>query len=255
MAHDAKKGPARITPEHFDAVLFDLDGVLTPTAEVHARCWKRMFDGYLEERARRLGEPFVPFTIESDYAQYVDGKPRFEGVSSFLESRGITLERGDPADAPERETVCGLGNRKNELVNAVLASEPIEPYAGSVRLVHQLRAQGIRTAVVSSSANCRAVLRAAGIEALFDARVDGQVAVQQRLAGKPAPDTFLKAAEMLGASPDRAVVVEDARSGVEAGRSGNFGLVVGVARHGDADALKACGADVVVEDLAELAEP
>jgi beta-phosphoglucomutase family hydrolase len=255
MSAKPQEPPVRITPERFDAVLFDLDGVLTATAQVHARAWKRMFDEFLGRRAKARGEPFRPFDAGSDYLQYVDGKPRYDGVRSFLASRGIALPEGDAQDPPEAETVCGLGNRKNALVSQALATETIEPYPGSVAFAEQVRRRGIRTAVVSSSHNCQAVLRAAGIEHLFDTRVDGQAAVQMGLAGKPAPDTYLKAAELLRAPPQRAVVVEDAISGVQAGRSGGFGLVVGVARSGDPAALASNGADVVVADLGELLEP
>jgi alpha,alpha-trehalase len=241
-----------ITPERYDAVLFDLDGVLTDTARVHAACWKRMFDAFLERSAERSGEPFRPFDPDGDYRHYVDGKPRYEGVRDFLASRGIELPEGDPADPPGRETLCGLGNRKNELIGEALASEGVEVYQGSVELVRRLRARGLRTAVVSSSKNCAAILAAAGIAELFELRLDGEVAARQDLAGKPAPDTFLRAARLLGVEPARAVVVEDAISGVQAGRAGGFGLVVGVDRHGDAGALRANGADVVVGDLGEL---
>lgn len=241
-----------ITPERFDAVLFDLDGVITATATVHAVCWKKMFDEYLQKRAKEKNEPFVPFDIETDYKLYVDGKPRYEGVRSFLESRDIYLPYGKPNSPPDQETICGLGNRKNEMINDVIESEGVEKFESSIILIRHLRSQGIKTAVVSSSANCRTVLRAAGIEDLFDARVDGEVAAQMKLAGKPAPDTFLAAAKQLGADPKRAVVVEDAISGVQAGRAGNFGLVIGVDRKGDAKALSDNGADIVVSDLEEI---
>jgi len=241
-----------LAPERFDAVLFDLDGVLTATAKVHAAAWKQTFDDFLRRRAEETGEPFIPFDIGSDYECYVDGKPRYDGVQSFLASRDIELPYGDPAAAPGFGTVCGLGNRKNILVNEILAAGDVEAYEGSVALVRQLRDRGIKTAVVSSSRNCPAVLRAAGIEDLFDARVDGIVAADLGLPGKPAPDTFLKAAEMLGVEPARAVVVEDAISGVEAGRAGEFGLVIGVDRKDVGEALREHGADVVVKDLGEL---
>ncbi|MFQ5935032.1 MAG: HAD family hydrolase [Acidiferrobacterales bacterium] len=241
-----------ITPDRFDAVLFDLDGVLTDTARVHAACWKKMFDQFLQAWAKEKNEAFHAFDIADDYKQYVDGKPRYDGVRSFLESRGIKLSYGDPHDAPDAETICGLGNRKNAMLNEVLEAEGVDVYQGSVDLVHRLHGQGIRTAVVSSSKNCEAILRAAGIADLFEVRVDGVVAAELKLAGKPTPDTYLKAVEQLGVSPKRAVVVEDAISGVEAGRRGHFGLVVGVDREGDADALKKHGADVVVNDLSEM---
>lgn len=236
----------------FDAVLFDLDGVLTSTARIHSRCWKVMFDDFLGRRAAAGKEPFRPFDIAADYKLYVDGKPRYEGVRSFLASRNISVPDGTPADPPTAVTVCGLGNRKDELVKAAIDRGEVESYPGSVALVKRLREQGLRTAVVSSSNNCREVLRAADIEGLFDARVDGLVATEFQLPGKPAPDTFLKAAGMLGVDPARAVVVEDAIAGVQSGRAGGFGLVIGVDRGGSRDALLAHGADMVVTDLAEL---
>ena len=243
-----------LSRNRFDAVLFDLDGVLTATAKVHAACWKRMFDEYLGMREAKMGESFRPFEIQTDYKTYVDGKPRYDGVRDFLKSRAIDLPEGNSDDPPTAETVCGLGNRKNDMINDVLESEGVEPYEGSVALVRQLRGQGIKTAVVSSSQNCLAVLQAAKMADLFDARVDGEVAGRQGLRGKPAPDTFLAAATHLGVSPQRAVVVEDAISGVQAGRAGRFGLVIGVARKGEGDVLKDNGADVVVTDLSELLE-
>lgn len=237
-----------LSRENFDAVLFDLDGVLTDTARIHSACWKRMFDSYLELRP----EPFVPFDPKDDYKHYVDGKLRYDGVRSFLESRQIRLPEGAPEDGPEMETVSGLGNRKDAYFAEVLASEGVDIFAGSLDLVRHLRRQGMKTAVVSASKNCQAVLQAVGIEDLFDLRVDGKVAAQMQLAGKPAPDTFLKAAQLLGVEPGRAVVVEDAISGVQAGRAGNFGLVIGVDRHDHAAALKTNGADIVLTDLADL---
>ena len=241
-----------IGPDRFDAVLFDLDGVLTSTARIHSRCWKAMFDDFLGRRAADGKEPFRPFDTATDYKLYVDGKPRYEGVRSFLASRNISLPEGTPADPPTAVTVCGLGNRKDELVKAAIDRGEVEAYPGSVALVRRVREQGIRTAVVSSSNNCRDVLQAAGIESLFDARVDGLVSTEFHLPGKPAPDTFLKAAQMLGVSPARAVVGEDALAGVQSGRAGGFGLVIGVDRGGSREALRAHGADVVVTDLGEL---
>lgn len=241
-----------ITKEKFDAVLFDLDGVLTATAKLHAACWKEMFDEFLATRGEACGEPFRPFEIATDYGPYVDGKPRYDGVRDFLASRGIRLPEGEPGDPPGRETVCGLGNRKNELVEKKLESEGVETYPGSIALVRELRAAGFRTAVVSASRNCGTVLAAAGIAGLFDARIDGEVAVRDRLEGKPAPDTFLAAAKALGVAAARSVVVEDAIAGVQAGRAGAFGLVIGVDRAGVARALRENGADVVVKDLGEL---
>jgi alpha,alpha-trehalase len=236
-----------ITRERFDAVLFDLDGVLTDTSRLHAACWKKMFDEFLRKRAENSGEEFRPFSITEDYYRYVDGRLRSDGVRDFLRSRTINLPEGDPDAPPESETVSGLGNRKNDMVNALMASEGIDVYPDSVAWVRLLREQGYKTAVVSASSNCTRVLNAAKILDLFDTIVDGTVAADLGLAGKPSPDTFLKAAEQLDAEPKRAVVVEDAISGVQAARSGGFGLVIGVARKGNAQALKENGADIVVE--------
>jgi beta-phosphoglucomutase family hydrolase len=241
-----------LSADRFDAVLFDLDGVITDTAAVHARAWKTMFDEYLRHHGAATGTAFEPFTIERDYKTYVDGKPRYDGVRSFLQSRGIDLPDGTPADPADAETVCGLGNRKNNLVNQLIDEEGVVVYDGSVRLLHQLRDAGVRLAVVSSSKNCVTVLRNAGLLDMFDARVDGVVAAERGLPGKPAPDTFLSAARDLGTVPERAVVVEDAISGVQAGRAGEFGLVIGVDRDGDPEALRSNGADLVVADLGEL---
>ena len=236
----------------YDAVLFDLDGVITDTASLHARCWKQTFDEYLLKRSTQKGEAFRPFDVGTDYRLYVDGKPRFDGVRDFLASRGIELPDGDPEDPPEVATVCGLGNRKDNLVNHAIAETGVEPYEGSVRFIHQLRRDGFRIAVVTSSQNCAAVLEAAKLDEFFKVRVDGHVVHEQRLAGKPAPDTFLLAAKLLGVTPIRTVVIEDALSGVEAGSKGNFGLVIGIARNGNAEELKHHGANLVVRDLAEL---
>ena len=241
-----------ITPDRFYAVLFDLDGVLTSTAKIHSSCWKAMFDDFLRHRSAERKEQFRPFDIDTDYKRYVDGKLRYEGVKSFLASRDIALAEGTPEDPSAADTVCGLGNRKDELVKAAIDQGKVESYPGSVALVRWLREQGIRTAVVSSSNNCEQVLRAADILDLFEVRGDGLVASQLGLPGKPAPDTFLEAARRLGVNPTRAVVVEDALAGVQSGRAGGFGLIVGVDRDGGGDALKANGADVVVTDLKEL---
>lgn len=241
-----------IARELYDAVLFDLDGVLTDTAQIHASSWKRMFDDYLRSRAERSGETFQPFDIATDYTLHVDGKPRYDGVRDFLRARRIDLPHGSPQDAPGAETICGLGNRKNDLVNAAIAAGEVVTYPDSVALVRRLRASGIRCAVVTSSQNRAAVLEAAGIADLFDAAVDGNTLVELGLAGKPAPDAFLQAAKALGVAPARAVVVEDAISGVEAGARGDFGLVIGVARHGNAAELKQHGAHIVVAGLGEL---
>lgn len=239
-------------PDGVRACLFDLDGVLTKTAVVHAAAWKQMFDEYLRQRAERTGEDFVPFDPGADYQRYVDGKPRFDGVRSFLQSRGIELPEGENDDAPSTETVRGLGNRKNELVVALIRDQGVEAYDGSVRYLEAARDAGLRRAVVSASANCRDVLVAAGIEGFFEARIDGVVAEQEGLNGKPAPDTFLAGARALGVGADESVVFEDALAGVEAGRAGGFACVVGVDRVGQADALREHGATVVVNDLAEL---
>jgi alpha,alpha-trehalase len=241
-----------LDPGQLDAVLFDLDGVLTATAHIHARCWKRMFDEYLSERAARTGAPFEPFDSERDYLPYVDGKPRYDGVRSFLASRGVELPWGDPADAPGNETVCGLGNRKNALFNEVLREEPPEVFERAVQYVRSLRDRGIKIGVVTASKNATTVLRAAGIQELFDVQMDGVVAAELELAGKPQPDTFVEAARQLGVEPSRAAVVEDAIAGVQAGRAGGFGLVIGVDRTGNAEALKANGADIVVPDVGDL---
>lgn len=232
------------------ACLFDLDGVLTQTAKVHAAAWKEMFDEFL--RTRAVGGSFVPFDAGEDYDKYVDGKPRYDGVRSFLASRGITLPEGGPDDGPDAQTVHGLGNRKNALVLTMIEERGVEPYDGSLRYLTAVKRANIKAAVVSSSANCRAVLRAAGIENRFDAIVDGIIAEREALKGKPAPDTYLAAAKELGVAPGEAAVFEDALAGVEAGRNGHFGVVVGVDRVGQADALRAHGADLVVTDLANL---
>jgi beta-phosphoglucomutase family hydrolase len=241
-------------PDGVSACLFDLDGVLTQTAKVHAAAWKQMFDAYLRERAERTGEELVPFDPVSDYDEYVDGRPRYEGVRSFLQARGIELPDGGPGDPPGAETIHALGDRKNRIVLELIREHGVEPYEGSVRYVHAARDAGLRRAVVSSSTNCRDVLHAAGIEDLFEQVIDGVVAEREHLRGKPAPDSFLAGARALGVEPAQAVVYEDALAGVEAGRAGRFGFVVGVDRVGQRDALVAHGADVVVSDLAELQE-
>lgn len=233
----------------YQAVLFDLDGVLTSTAALHARAWKRTFDEVLP---RLVGPGAAPFDIDADYRAHVDGRPRYEGVAEFLGSRGIRMPWGDPSDPPGTDTICAIGNLKNERVSEVLAGGAVEPFAGSVALLDHLASLGVRTAVVSSSANAGRVLEAAGIADRFDARVDGLVAAAEEIPGKPSPDTFLEAARRLGVEPAKAVVIEDAVAGVEAGAAGEFGAVIGVDRHGEAESLKAAGADVVVSDLGEL---
>jgi beta-phosphoglucomutase family hydrolase len=243
-------------PDAAAACLFDLDGVLTRTAAVHAAAWKEMFDGYLRERAAETGGPFVPFDPVKDYGRYVDGKKREDGTRSFLESRGITLPEGAPDDPPENATVRGLGNRKNALVLKFIEEKGVETFDGSIGFVRAAREAGLKTAVVSSSANTVQVLRSVGITDLFDARVDGVVAAERNLPGKPAPDMFLAGAKELDVPADRAVVFEDALAGVQAGRAGGFAYVVGVNRvDGEhAKELAAHGADVVVNDLSELLE-
>jgi len=241
-----------LTVHHFDAIIFDLDGVVTDTAKVHATAWKELFDAYLKLREQRDQEPFTPFDIGSDYLTYIDGKPRYDGVQSFLESRQIHIPRGKPSDKPDEETICGLGNQKNERFGKILERDGVEVFHSTVDLIKGLRAQGIKVAIVSSSKNCQAVLKIAGLESLFDTRVDGSVAESLGLKGKPDPDIFLKSAELLGVAPSRAGIVEDAIAGVEAGRRGKFGLVIGVDRHGDPNSLKENGADRVVGDLGEI---
>jgi beta-phosphoglucomutase family hydrolase len=239
-------------PDGIQCCLFDLDGVLTKTALVHDAAWREMFDGYLRERSRRTGEPFIPFDPVADYENFVDGKPRADGTRSFLESRGIRLPEGSPDDLPGAETVEGLSNSKNEILLRRIREDGVAAYPGSVRYVRAAAEAGLRRAVVTSSANCGDVLKAAGIEDLFEARIDGVVARRDRLRGKPAPDTFLAGARALGFEPGAAAVFEDALAGVAAGRAGRFGFVVGVDRLGQADELRGHGADLVVADLAEL---
>jgi beta-phosphoglucomutase family hydrolase len=240
-------------PDHVRACLFDLDGVITQTARVHAQAWKDTFDAFLRTRATASGQTFVPFDIGSDYERFVDGKQRLDGTRSFLESRGIVLPEGDPSDAPGTATVHGLSNEKNDRVLRLLA-DGIEVYDGSVRYIRAARERGLRTAVVSSSKNTMAVLSTTNLTALFDTVIDGVVAEREHLAGKPAPDTFLAAAAALSVTAAQAAVFEDAIAGVMAGRAGGFGFVVGVDRTGHGAALAAAGADVVVRDLQELLE-
>jgi len=248
----------------YDAVIFDLDGVVTQTAAVHAAAWKRLFDAYLEERAARApagaggagsGAPdpaLRPFDREADYARYVDGKPRYDGVRDFLASRSIELPIGDPSDPPDRETVCGLGNRKNAFFNAEVREHGVKTFPSTIALIHELRDAGVKVGLMSSSKNTAMVLDVTGTTDLFEVRVDGVVAAEVGLPGKPDPAMYLEAARRMGVEPARAVVVEDALSGVEAGRRGGFALVIGVDRLGQAEALRAAGADVVVDDLAEV---
>jgi beta-phosphoglucomutase family hydrolase len=243
-----------VNRDQYDAILFDLDGVITNTANLHANCWKQVFDEYLQKRASEREEAFRPFDPAADYQLYVDGKPRFDGVRDFLRSRGIQIPEGNLDDPGSIETVHGLGNRKDHMVNRVITEVGVEAYTGTVQFIHQVRRDGFKIAVVTSSQHCDAVLRATKLEEFFEVRVDGNVIEKQRLAGKPAPDTFLAAARLLGVEPKRTVVIEDALSGVEAGSNGKFGLVIGVARKGNAEELKRHGAHLAVEDLSELVD-
>lgn len=238
----------------FDAVLFDLDGVLTKTAAVHAAAWKRLFDEYLEARASRDRTPFRPFDIKLDYQQYVDGKLRYDGVKSFLDSRGIALPYGTPEDGPDRETIQGLGNKKDAYFQAHMKKHGVELYDDAVRFLRAVRAHGLKTAVVSASKSTAAVVQAVGLTDCFDARVDGIESQRLHLAGKPAPDGFLEGARRLDVEPKRAIVVEDAIAGVQAGRNGKFGLVIGVDRTEHAAELQKNGADLVTSNMAELSE-
>lgn len=239
-------------PESVHACLFDLDGVLTDTASVHTKAWKVMFDAFLQERAEKTGEQFVPFDPAADYRQYVDGKKREDGVRSFLASRGIELPDGNPDDPPDADTVYGLGNRKNDAFQKTLHDDGVKVFDGSRRYLEAVAAAGVAAAVVSSSANTREVLEITGLDRFIQQRVDGVTLREEHIAGKPAPDSFLRAAELLKVEPAAAAVFEDALSGVQAGHAGHFGCVVGVDRVGQADALRQHGADVVVTDLAEL---
>ncbi len=247
-------GLATISPERFDAVIFDLDGVVTDTREAHRAAWKRLFDSFLEARGDSAGEDTRPFDAE-DYRRHVDGKPRYDGVRDFLASRGIDLPRGDPSDPADRETICGLGNRKNIYFHEWLAANRVRAFPDALEFIRAVRAAGLQTAIISSSRNCRAVLESAGIADLFDVRVDGSDMARLKLPGKPDPAIFSRAAKRMGAMPDRAAAIEDAIAGVEAGRRGGFALVVGVDRSGDlrdGDSLRAHGADVVTGDLTDL---
>lgn len=246
------KHRTQVTRARFDAVIFDLDGVITRTARQHARAWQRMFNEFLDRRGTNESRRYEPFDIDADYRRYVDGKPRYDGVHSFLQARGIELPWGEPRDPPGGETVCGLGNRKNVLFGEVLEREGAEVYEHAIAFVRELGPAGFKTAIVSSSKNCASILTSVGALDLFDVRVDGTHAESWGLRGKPAPDIFLAAAKALRVEPQRTVVVEDALAGVAAGRAGKFGLVVGVDRGHQADALRENGADIVVNDLDEL---
>lgn len=242
-------------PDGVRGCLFDMDGVITRTASVHAAAWKQMFDEFLASRAEATGEPMTPFDDVEDYDRYVDGRSRADGTRGFLESRHISLPEGSPDDAPGTPTISGLSNRKNQLLLEVIARDGVELFDDTLVYLHAVVDAGMPRAVVSASANTAQVLDGAGIADLFDARIDGVVAADRKLAGKPAPDMFLAGAEALGLQPGEAVVFEDALAGVEAGRAGHFGFVVGVDRVGQAGELRAHGADVVVQKLTELLGP
>jgi beta-phosphoglucomutase family hydrolase len=237
---------------HFSAVIFDLDGVITDTAAVHSAAWKQMFDEYLQVHSNQTNTPFREFSHEADYLPYVDGKPRYQGVASFLESRGIKLPYGTPNDSPHEMTICGLGNRKNQRFNQIIAGGNLIVFQTTLDLIHQLIANGIKVGVASSSKNCQAVLEATGLLPLFGTRIDGVVSAELGLKGKPEPDIFTTACDQLGVPYNRAGIVEDAVSGVQAGRNGGFGLVLGIAREGNSQELLANGADLVVTDMAEI---
>lgn len=249
---DRLEGSVLLDIEELDAVLLDLDGVVTETAKIHAQAWKSMFDEYLRERAARLGSRFEPFDLAQDYKRYVDGKPRYDGVASFLQSRSICLPYGADSDPPDRETICGLGNCKTKRFLDAIRRRGVEVYQTTIDFIRRVKCRGLRVAVVTSSRNCSEVLEAAGISDLFDAQVDGIVAREWMLDGKPASDSYLEAARRLGVKPGRAAVIEDAASGVQAGKAGHFKLVVGISRNGFRDLLRQSGADVVLSDLSEL---
>jgi len=236
----------------FEAVIFDMDGVITKTALTHAAAWKKMFDDYLRKREAEHGEPFAEFTHANDYLPYVDGKPRYKGVQSFLESRGINIPFGDPSDAAGIETVCGLGNQKNTAFNEVLEMEGVEVYPSTIALLYELKKAGIKLGVASSSKNCKPVLERVDLLGIFDVRVDGVVSAEMDLHGKPEPDIFTTACDILGVKYAKAIVVEDAVSGVQAGKKGNFGFTLGIARENNRKELEDAGADFVVEDLEEI---
>lgn len=236
----------------FDAVIFDLDGVITKTALLHAAAWKAMFDDFLQQWSQTHAIPFAEFTHNKDYLPYVDGKTRYEGVKSFLNSRAIELPYGDPGDHAQMETICGLGNRKNNVFNDILKSRGVETYDSTVSLIHQLKENSIPLGVASSSRNCKQVLERANLLHLFNARVDGTILAKMGLPGKPKPDIFIETANILRVGHQNTVVIEDAVSGVEAAKNGKFGLIIGIAREGNHSELKAHGAHVVVDDLEQL---
>ncbi|MBD3426862.1 MAG: trehalose-phosphatase [Candidatus Omnitrophica bacterium] len=246
------KGWFKVSDFYFDAIIFDMDGVVTKTALVHAHAWKKTFDEYMKRREEEHGEPFTEFTHDGDYLPYVDGKPRYEGVQSFLESRGIELPYGEKSDPGNKETICGIGNRKNELFREVLEEDGVERYEPMVEFIKEVKQHGVKVGVASSSKNCEMILEKAGVLDLFETRVDGVVSETLGLKGKPEADIFVTAARNVGAEPARTIVVEDATSGVAAGRNGGFGLVLGVARKDNVDALLANGADIVMKDLSDM---
>ncbi len=245
-------GESIFSKNSYDAVLFDLDGVLTTTEKIHSACWKKTFDEFLHTRARKCRESFVPFSETDDYLEHVDGKPRYEGVRGFLLSRGIELPEGNKDSPPGEQSVFGLGNKKNQMFRETLEKESPGTYETSIALARRLKKAGFRLGVVSSSRNCRAVMAAVGIEDLFEVTVDGVTATEKGLRGKPEPDTFIEAASALGSKPEKSIIIEDAAAGVAAGAGGGFGLVIGVARKQNKDELLSNGADVVVGDLEEL---
>jgi len=237
---------------NFNAVIFDLDGVITKTALVHATAWKKMFDDYMKDREIKYGEPFKEFTHTEDYLPYVDGKPRYKGVESFLKSRNINIPFGDPSDSPGRGTCCGLGNKKNIVFNEILYNDGVEIYESTVELIKELKQKGVQIGVASSSKNCKSILESSKLEHLFETRVDGIVSEELGLNGKPEPDIFTTACDNLNVAYKSAVIVEDAVSGVQAGAKGNFGLTIGIARENNEKELKENGADIVVKDIGEL---
>ena len=237
---------------NFNAIIFDLDGVITQTASIHSQAWKKTFDQYLIKRQTKLNEPFVEFTHENDYLSFVDGKPRYMGVKSFLDSRQISLPFGDPDDSPDTESICGLGNKKNLIFREIIKKGEVKVYSSTIKLIKKLKKLGVKIAVASSSKNCREILEAVNISKLFETRVDGIVSNTFNLKGKPEPDIFTTACDILGESYDKTIIVEDAVSGVQAGSKGNFGLIIGIAREKNHEELRSHGADIVVSDLAEI---
>lgn len=252
MKTDKKLQKIEVDLGRYEAAILDMDGVITSSARVHAAAWKKMFDEYLKEGTQREGLDYRPFDDREDYYRYVDGKPRYEGAESFLESRGVSLPYGSPEDSPDKETVCGLGNRKNEYFHEYLKKNGVESYDSTIDFIKKLLSQGRKVAVISSSRNAKAVLDAAGVRGLFQTVIDGVYSAENELKGKPEPDIFLEAAKHLEVNPQEAIVIEDAVSGVKAGKKGGFGLVVGIDRSGENQDLRASDADIVVSDLSEL---